>query len=140
MTLERSIQCDQMARLFIIIWPFQTLQIGPRVKKCQICSQFCKVLIRDFKKCSKTLRALPKCRNFAKSGHTGSIQLTYWPICKRFLVLISASSSTIACPASGRCCSSCPRFRNWVTPSSSCSESSRSSSCTGKLTRFRLVR
>ena len=46
----------------------------------------------------------------------------------------AASSSRTKCRDSGPPCSSCPKFQNWATPSSSFYANSRSSSCTGTTT------
>ena len=65
-------QCDQMGRLF-----FQYLAIYSNETHsaqwqflAQAGSKYFQIMNTPFEKLPKTFRFFPKCRNFAKSGHT----------------------------------------------------------------------
>ena len=64
-------QCDQMARLYFIIWLLTTTQICPKfIKIGKVGFKFCRTQNKTLKCLPKNFESLPKCRNFAKSGHT----------------------------------------------------------------------
>ena len=79
-------QCDQIAGLFFNIWRFPSMKICLKVYK--ICQSRFKILPNGkltLEKLPKTLKILPKWRNFAKSGHIGAPS-TYlqWEILQLF--------------------------------------------------------
>ena len=47
-------QCDHMATLFVNIWPFTIIKIGPIVAK--VCSKFCQVLNRSSRNFQRLLK------------------------------------------------------------------------------------
>ena len=66
-------QCDQMSRLFFIIWLATATQICPKIIKiAKVRLNFCQT--QNKLECwPKIFESLPKWRNFSKSGHTSVV-------------------------------------------------------------------
>ena len=69
-------QCDQMARLFLIIWLLTTTQICPKfIKFAKVSSKFCQTKNKLSKVCTIFLKVFPSVKICQIRSHC--LQLTY---------------------------------------------------------------